>query len=1136
METNETEAKTENKLASVFFRILKAIWRFIRFVFRLIFGPLGLAVVVFVLLADFWMESHGLSGATCDKWFGIGDGPLLKCRRIKAGFVNGVVLQGVSFDMNTQAGPLVVDARRIAGNINWFGLLEDNGWIPNSVEAYGVKLDLKGIHHDSIWKGNIFECKLNFEGDELLMLSLKGESLRIHLEVNGRFSNARTFIEQLTKKNDPVTPDPVLSKKLEEISQKLHNIDRLSDESFIRLEVDADCKDLKKGRVDCYFSMPDLLVNDVVVSKFRGHLKGGMEALNFDGLNIILSRSEVFNGHGVFYPETMELEAKVDGEMTPSTACQLAGIETKDWLSHRVRIPALSFNGELPKCRLDWKEMSPSLTCALKTSFEAFGVIVENGKFELTCKDNTVVVKSFTFGLSDENEKEKEREYINGNMSLDLNDMGVKGRLNGKIAWLERLKGYGVEFPWRVLHGDKAPAEFDIMLSLPSPDWRKLELNGHLKDAGLDFLTQKCNLMDMAFSMNEGKISIESLKMKLEETDDAVTFEAMCDLKDGIEKGVFDTEFKLNALARPDLKSKWGNGLSCNGNVTYSPKDNKLGLHFKPSSCHPDWIYQTYCRPLDLGASYVFALFETTEEPVKISKLDISDWVLDDFDTWKLSVDVEGHKCHFGSFRAKDVSCSVAVTSQAVEVTNIQSLTVDDEQLRLDIRVQFSPLEFSIKDLVLKGNPALAEAFILNSNAQTIYRNIWADIQWDKTNKPLLRMPTLIYKDGSPWTLTMTGHIEAENVLYHDYQSDKLDLVITLDLPSTLSVKPITLKTDDGDVYGEIALTFGGVPQCTFMVDGEEGHLDPKRLLTTINKDFAQYLKDVDFGENTRLSFEGEMFLGGDPRISVRGRLASSAITWKLPKAEVIEKAASKLQELKLADMESTWSYSSNGLAWNVTKGSFMDSSLRSSGVYEPESNRGEFLVLFDDLPYKNLEALTKKNDEKKKKDDKKSEESVAPGVVNGVFHGRFLAGWAGRPLHMEGGGHVAIRQGDLWNVPLLAQLIEVLPGGYSSRSTLGRISQLDADVEFLGNRLAINDVYTDGTIMSLRAKGEYYFEDQRLKISVNGVPLQEVGILSLALRPLTWAFQAERDGTLDKWDDSKWRLKSGLLQLLNLN
>ena len=45
METNKTEATMENKSASVFFRVLKGFWRFIRFVFRLVFGPLGLAVL-----------------------------------------------------------------------------------------------------------------------------------------------------------------------------------------------------------------------------------------------------------------------------------------------------------------------------------------------------------------------------------------------------------------------------------------------------------------------------------------------------------------------------------------------------------------------------------------------------------------------------------------------------------------------------------------------------------------------------------------------------------------------------------------------------------------------------------------------------------------------------------------------------------------------------------------------------------------------------------------------------------------------------------------------------------------------------------------------------------------------------------
>ncbi len=1131
METNKTEATMENKSASVFFRVLKGFWRFIRFVFRLIFGPLGLAVLILLLLGDFWLESHGLSGSTCDKWFGIGDGPLLKCKRVKAGIFNGVVLQGVSFDMNTKAGPLVVYARRVAGKMNWFCLTEENGWIPNAVEAQGVKLDLLGIHHNSIIKGEISECKLTFEADEQLVLSLKGESLGIRLDVNGRLANAREFIERLPKESDPVTPDPELSAKLEKISKRLHSIDQLSDESFIRLEVDADCLDWTTARLDCHFSMPDLLVNDVVVSKFRGHLKGGMEALRFDGLNIILSRSEVLNGHGVFYPKTMELEAEVDGEMAPATACQLAGIETKDWLSHRVHIPVLSFKGMLPKSELDWRKMSPVLSCSLKTSFEAFGTVVEHGDFKLTCHDSQIVAEHFSLVVSAD-----ESEYISGSLTLDLNDMSIDGELDGRIVWLERLKGYGVALPWKIINSNGDAADFEAKINLSSFDLKGLDVEGHLRDSGLHFLTQPCSLMNMGFSLREGKFSIDALKMKLRDIEDAVSFKASCNILEGMKLGQFKTEFKLDAAARPDLKSDWGKGLSCEGLVTYRTEGNKLGIKCDKSYCHPDWIYQTYCRRLNLGMSYVFVLFGTQDKPVEFS-LDVPEWPLDNFDEWKLKATVRGENCHFGSFRAKTTECDVMVTSQAVEITDIRALTVDDENLRLDIRVQYSPLEFSIKDLELKGNPALAEAFILNSNAQNVYRNIWSDIKWDETNKPLLRMPTLIYKDGPQWTLTMTGHINAENVLYNDYRGKKLDLVITLDLPSELSVKPITLETQDGEVYGEITVTYGGVPQLTFLIDGEEGHLNPKTLLTTINKDFANYMKDIDFHDDSRLSCSGEMFLNGDPRISVHGSLASPEVKWHLPKqTETLlrkqtqqEEEKITLQELKLSDMEATWSYSSNGLMWNVTKASFMDGSLRSSGVFEPENSRGEFLVIIDDLPYDKIDKLMSKKDEKKP-------EKTVPGIVKGELHGRLLAGWAGRPLHMEGGGHVAIRQADLWKVPLLKQLSEVLPGGNGSGSTLGRISQLDANVEFLGDRLAVTDIYTDGTIMALRAKADYSFEDQRIKIQVNGVPLQEVGILSLALRPLTWAFQAEREATLDTWESSRWKMKSGLMQLLNMN
>ena len=331
--------------------------------------------------------------------------------------------------------------------------------------------------------------------------------------------------------------------------------------------------------------------------------------------------------------------------------------------------------------------------------------------------------------------------------------MSIDGELDGRIVWLERLKGYGVALPWKVLNSNGDAADFEAKIKLSSFDLKGLDMEGHLRDGGLHFLTQPCSLMNMGFSLKEGTFSIDALKMKLRDIEDAVSFKASCNILEGMKLGQFKTEFKLDAAARPDLKSDWGKGLSCEGLVTYRTEGNKLGIKCDKSYCHPDWIYQTYCRRLNLGMSYVFVLFGTQDKPVEFS-LDVPEWPLDNFDEWKLKATVRGENCHFGSFRAKTTECDVMVTSQAVEITDIRALTVDDENLRLDIRVQYSPLEFSIKDLELKGNPALAEAFILNSNAQNVYRNIWSDITWDETNKPLLRMPTLIYKDGSPWTLT----------------------------------------------------------------------------------------------------------------------------------------------------------------------------------------------------------------------------------------------------------------------------------------------------------------------------------------------------------------------------------------------
>ena len=150
---------------------------------------------------------------------------------------------------------------------------------------------------------------------------------------------------------------------------------------------------------------------------------------------------------------------------------------------------------------------------------------------------------------------------------------------------------------------------------------------------------------------------------------------------------------------------------------------------------------------------------------------------------------------------------------------------------------------------------------------------------------------------------------------------------------------------------------------------------------------------------------------------------------------------------------------------------------------------------------------------------DEKSTEGL-PGHVNAESHVQILRGWAGRPYHLEGTGHVAIRDSELWQVPLLTKLgglLEVTTLSWLTQrrlAGLGRISSLDADIEFLGQRLVVPTLSTNGTIIALNGSGEYNWDTDKMYFLVSGEALKEVSILSMVLKPLTWAFHAELTGT----------------------
>ncbi|MDD4099331.1 MAG: hypothetical protein PHC30_11225, partial [Lentisphaeria bacterium] len=224
------------------------------------------------------------------------------------------------------------------------------------------------------------------------------------------------------------------------------------------------------------------------------------------------------------------------------------------------------------------------------------------------------------------------------------------------------------------------------------------------------------------------------------------------------------------------------------------------------------------------------------------------------------------------------------------------------------------------------------------------------------------------------------------------------------------------------------------------------------------------------------------------------------------------------------------WTLSSGQVRWNVTNASYLGGDLKTTGLYDLEAKAGNALIIAHNVSLDRFSA-------KLGLSEKAAGAPPVPGVVHAECRLDMLHNWAGRPFHVEGYGHVSVRQAELWEVPLfskLGYLLELTTFSWlrqRQEGGLGKITSLDADLEFLGSRLSVPQFSTDGTIIALSGEGEYSWEKDRLFFQVSGEALKEVSILSFVLKPLTWAFHAELSGTRQK---NEWKLRTALRKIFS--
>lgn len=126
--------------------------------------------------------------------------------------------------------------------------------------------------------------------------------------------------------------------------------------------------------------------------------------------------------------------------------------------------------------------------------------------------------------------------------------------------------------------------------------------------------------------------------------------------------------------------------------------------------------------------------------------------------------------------------------------------------------------------------------------------------------------------------------------------------------------------------------------------------------------------------------------------------------------------------------------------------------------------------------------------------------------------------------IFMDGKGKLWIRDADLWDIPIINEFGE-LTAKWMGKDW-GNITKLDADLDFIKDHVYSDNIITDGTAISLRAKGSYYWNTHDFDYLIHADVLKSAlpfNIVSNLFNPLSWLMETKvsrkgKDGKIN-WE-----------------
>ena len=142
--------------------------------------------------------------------------------------------------------------------------------------------------------------------------------------------------------------------------------------------------------------------------------------------------------------------------------------------------------------------------------------------------------------------------------------------------------------------------------------------------------------------------------------------------------------------------------------------------------------------------------------------------------------------------------------------------------------------------------------------------------------------------------------------------------------------------------------------------------------------------------------------------------------------------------------------------------------------------------------------------------------------------------------VRLLGRGHVNLREGDLWHVPVIGEFLGIVDAALFLKKIgskeWGKITAVDADFEFCGDQLAVTRLRSDGELVAVTGSGFYWWRTDglNLELKANLLAAPNPGffrkLLGLLPNPFTPFLEYRLLGTLR---EHKWEKLSSVLDLV---